>query len=65
MVNRYVASGGSWHDVPDVYQAAYKIRAALEDYGPYPAQHVSVMRRHRQEWPTLWVAIEELVRALP
>ena len=34
---------------------------AIEIQGPSPAYHLSMMERHRNEWPTLWRAIDALL----
>ncbi len=38
-----------------------QLRAAIEDKGPRPDWHDQVMARCRQEWPTLWAAIDALL----
>lgn len=38
------------------------LREAVENEGPVPAHHRRVMARHRNEWPTLWDAIDRLIR---
>ena len=35
---------------------------AVHDEGPMPRFHRQVMQRHRREWPTLWDAIDGIIR---
>lgn len=42
---------------PDAIDA---ILRAIEDEGPSPAHHRAIMRRHREEWPALWRALDKL-----
>lgn len=41
--------------------------SAVYNEGPRPDVHRAIMARHRQEWPTLWEAIDAVLRdeALP
>lgn len=34
---------------------------ALYDKGPAPEYHDQIHRKHRKEWPELWIAIDRLV----
>lgn len=43
---------------------AEAIVRALTDAGGNPAYHYATMDRHRQEWPTLWVSLDHLVRTM-
>lgn len=36
---------------------------AIQDEGSHPIAHREIMRRHRQEWPTLWILIDDLLHA--
>ena len=38
-----------------------QLRKAIANKGPSPTHHQAVMKRHRQEWPTLWQAIDNLI----
>lgn len=38
------------------------IHKAVRDEGPNPAYHHKIMERHRKEWPTLWEAIDLLLK---
>lgn len=38
-----------------------KLRAALEDPGPKPAVHFRAMHNLKNEWPTLWNALMEVL----
>ena len=40
----------------------HALRKAIMDEGSHPLHHRQVMARHRQEWPVLWKAVDELVR---
>jgi hypothetical protein len=63
-----------WVEAPDEWRssapafleeyqaAAEKIARAIRDEGVAPAFHRSLMRAHRRQWPTLWQAIDELLR---
>lgn len=37
--------------------------AAIQDSGSHPVAHREIVRRHREEWPTLWRAIDDLLNA--
>lgn len=37
------------------------LRTAIQDQGPFPGYHRYVMARHREEWPALWAAIDQLL----
>lgn len=47
----------------DLRAALDSLRAAVTDEGPVPAYHRDIMRRHRREWPSLWHAIDAVLRA--
>lgn len=50
---------------PDpVLKAAQRVRRAIKDEGRLPALHRKIMRKHRRDWPVLWGALNELIRAL-
>lgn len=34
---------------------------SVNDPGPNPKLHFSIMKKHRKEWPTLWQAIDSLI----
>lgn len=38
-----------------------QIVKAIEDKGKVPKYHDHVMRKHRDEWPALWQALDNLV----
>lgn len=38
------------------------VAQAIRDEGPAPRVHRSTLMRHREEWPTLWDALGELLR---
>jgi hypothetical protein len=42
--------------------ALEQLRRAIRDEGPSPRLHRKVMARHRREWPTLWAAIDRLLK---
>ena len=44
-------------------RAAWAVVRAIKQEGPQPRYHREVMARHRNEWPTLWEALDELMRA--
>jgi hypothetical protein len=35
--------------------------AAVKNNGPVPQYHRHVMKKHRDEWPTLWKAIDAII----
>ena len=35
---------------------------AVENEGTHPTYHRKIMARHRREWPTLWKAIDALIK---
>lgn len=39
-----------------------KLRLAIENEGLQPRHHRRVMEAHRKEWPTLWAAIDRLLK---
>lgn len=45
----------------DKDKAIEMIRSAIINEGPVPQYHRHVMRKHRQEWPTLWKGIDALL----
>lgn len=47
-----------------IYNAAFRLRTAIRNAGPVPNHHWMVMERHRKEWPTLWEALDELLKAV-
>lgn len=47
----------------NVKAAIGAIEAAIYDEGPAPSVHRSIMHRHREEWPTLWAALDLLLEA--
>lgn len=40
-----------------------EIRDAILNEGPQPLYHKSVMEKHRKEWPTLWNALDKLIKS--
>ena len=42
--------------------AVDQLRAAIADAGPAPAVHWATFRKHREEWPTLWAAIDAVLQ---
>lgn len=46
----------------ELQKAAEQVARAIMDEGIMPGYHHEVMARHRQEWPTLWRALDKLVR---
>lgn len=44
-------------------EAVAAIIKAIKDQGPLPLLHRRIMRLHRQEWPTLWQALDKLLDA--
>lgn len=43
--------------------AVSDIVKAINDKGKVPQYHAHVLRKHREEWPTLWQALDKLVEA--
>ena len=43
-------------------RAARAVVQAINDEGVNPPYHRDVMRRHCQEWPMLWRALNDLIR---
>lgn len=41
-----------------------KLHDAVYDQGSHPSHHAHVMARHRAEWPSLWAAIDALLKAV-
>lgn len=39
------------------------VRAAVRDKGSHPAYHDDMMARHRRQWPTLWRALDVLLKS--
>lgn len=37
--------------------------SAIGNQGPVPQYHIHVMKKHREEWPQLWEAIDKVVEA--
>lgn len=44
-------------------RAIEKLADAVQNEGSHPAYHRQVMVKHRNEWPTLWRAIQEVLDA--
>lgn len=44
-------------------KATTELVKAIRDKGAVPQYHNHVMRKHRDEWPTLWQAIDNIVKA--
>lgn len=45
----------------NLIDALNDVRRAVRDQGPVPAHHRAVLRRHREEWPALWRALDRLI----
>lgn len=43
--------------------AAIRLRNALCCVGPQPEHSAEVQARHRKDWPTLWLALDDLMAA--
>jgi len=50
-----------WTDRTDI--AILRLRKAVSNKGPNPKFHDKLMKKHRSEWPELWVAIDALLKA--
>lgn len=50
------------HNEQQVKTAVEELRRAVRIKGPAPHLHDKTMARHRKEWPTLWRAIDDLLR---
>lgn len=46
----------------DMYHASLKIVDAIQNEGKYPEYHRKAMLRLEKEWPTLWDAIQQLIK---
>ena len=46
-----------------VHLAVQRVANAILEEGPFPEWHRQMMRLHRDQWPTLWTALDELVHA--
>lgn len=49
--------------VNNMDKATAALVKAVRDKGAVPQFHNHVMRKHREEWPTLWKAIDSLIEA--
>lgn len=68
---KVIESGGAAHMMPEavdqvkrVAEEALRVRKAIVDEGPVPRVHRRIMRRHREQWPTLWKALDDMVAAI-
>lgn len=56
----------AWHmggaRMMSLEKAVEDVREAIENEGPVPEFHRKVMAKHREEWPTLWRALDSLLR---
>lgn len=43
-------------------EAIKQLRNAIDVEGRSPEHHHNIMAKHRKEWPTLWKAIDRLLR---
>ena len=50
-----------WTNRTDI--AILRLRKAVFNKGPNPKFHDKLMKKHRSEWPELWVAIDALLKA--
>lgn len=49
--------------VADLEKATAGLVRAIRDKGAVPQYHNHVMKKHRDEWPALWQAIDNIVKA--
>ena len=42
--------------------AILRLRKAVFNKGPNPKFHDKLMKKHRKEWPELWIAIDEILK---
>lgn len=56
-----VTSDGSYHRLKD---ALVRVHKAITVEGRSPRRHKQTMRRHRMEWPTLWEALDNLMKVI-
>jgi hypothetical protein len=54
-------SNNIWSSRTDI--AILRLRKAVNNKGPNPNFHNKIMKKHRSEWPELWVAIDALLKA--
>lgn len=48
----------------ELWKAAFRVERALIDRGLNPSYHMTVMNRHKREWPKLWEALDDLMEVL-
>lgn len=51
------------HVEDELRSAVEDLRVTIMNRGPNPSMHDKIMQRHRREWPTLWRAIDHLLRS--
>jgi hypothetical protein len=44
-----------------VTETLAELTKAINDAGPHPIAHQQIMQKSRDEWPTLWRAIDKLL----
>lgn len=49
--------------VNNMEKATAELIRAVKNKGPVPQYHSHVMKKHREEWPALWKAIDSLTEA--
>jgi hypothetical protein len=54
-------SNNIWSSRTDI--AILRLRKAVYNKGPNPKLHDKIVKKHRSEWPELWVAIDALLKA--
>lgn len=47
--------------LPTFDDALEMLREAIENEGRCPRLHRRIMRRHRREWPALWIALDRVI----
>jgi hypothetical protein len=49
-------------EVAELRSRINQVRAAIANPGPKPDYHMRTMAKHNREWPTLWKALDRLIR---
>lgn len=56
-----IQSRKSEYELIYIKSRIWQIKQAIQNQGPKKTYHQKIVKKHRKEWPTLWVGIDKLI----
>lgn len=59
-ISQWIYSEKHRHDLAELSKHVYNVIRAIDEKGLVPKYHDFVLKKHRDEWPQLWAALDDL-----